>query len=272
MFERYTEKARRIIFFARYESSQFGSPYIETEHLLLGLLRENRPLVSRLLPELREPIVRKHIEERSPKRAMISTSVDLPLSNESKRVLAYAAEEAERLKHQYIGSEHLLLGLLREEGFFSAQLMKDLGGADLSPLRVRIAQLPQAEESSTLGSRLGHRSRGPGIEIHGARMDTDFIRDAVMRCREESWHWRKSQWVAKDIVVKTDGSISFDTSLAEDSQSFTLMKSGWKKDRCVVCRWPLFESSDPVHGIAYTNGRDWICTECHEKFFSREFV
>jgi hypothetical protein len=67
--------------------------------------------------------------------------------------------------------------------------------------------------------------------------------------------------------VKKDGSISFDLSLAEDGGDFILKKGGWKKDRCVICRWPLFESSDPVHGIGYTNGQDWLCTECHEKFW-----
>ena len=265
MFERYTEKARRVIFFARYEASQFGSPYIETEHLLLGLLRESRALVNRLLPQLREPIVRKQIEEHSPNRAIISTSVDLPLSNEAKRVLAYASEEAEQLKDQHIGSEHLLPSLLREEGFFSAQLLKELGGADLLALRSQIGQLLRPWEGGKTDLPLAQRSRAPGIEVHGARMDADFIRDALMRCREESWYWRKNRWK----VVKVDGTISFDLGLAEDSQNFTLMRGGWKKDRCAVCRWPLLESSDPVHGTGYTNGRDWLCTECYEKFWNQ---
>ena len=112
MFERYTEKARRGIFFARYEASQFGSPYIETEHMLLGLLREDPALTSVVLPSATSiNAIRKEIEERTSLREKISTSVDLPLTNESKRVLAYAAEEAERFGHKHIGSEHLLLGL-----------------------------------------------------------------------------------------------------------------------------------------------------------------
>jgi ATP-dependent Clp protease ATP-binding subunit ClpC len=71
MFERYTEKARRVIFFARYEASQFGSPYIETEHLLLGLLREDNPMVSRHLPSLgyEESILKQiKITGRSPRQ------------------------------------------------------------------------------------------------------------------------------------------------------------------------------------------------------------
>src|ERR1700748_496760 len=126
MFERYTEKARRVIFFARYEASQFGSPYIETEHLLLGLLREDKALTNRFLrSHASVESIRKQIEAHTTIREKVSTSVDLPLSNECKRVLAYAAEEAERLGHRHIGTEHLLLGLLREEKCFAAELLKE---------------------------------------------------------------------------------------------------------------------------------------------------
>ena len=106
MFERYTEKARRVIFFARYEASQFGSPYIETEHLLLGLLREDKALTNRFLrSHASVESIRKQIEGHTTIREKVSTSVDLPLSNECKRVLAYAAEEAERLSHRHIGTQ-----------------------------------------------------------------------------------------------------------------------------------------------------------------------
>jgi len=115
MFERYTEKARRVIFFARYEATQFGSPYIETEHLLLGLLREDKALINRFLrSHASVEFIRKRIEGHTTIREKVSTSVDLPSSNECKRVLDYAAEEAEGLSHKHIGTEHLLLGLLRE--------------------------------------------------------------------------------------------------------------------------------------------------------------
>ncbi|MBZ5490898.1 MAG: AAA family ATPase [Acidobacteriia bacterium] len=126
MFERYTEKARRVIFFARYEASQFGSPYIETEHLLLGLLREDKALAHRFLPAKTEDIYRT-IEAATIKREKVSTSVDLPLSEEGKRVLGHAAEEAERLSHKHIGTEHLLLGLLRGETSFAARILNENG-------------------------------------------------------------------------------------------------------------------------------------------------
>ena len=113
MFERYTEKARRVIFFARYEASQFGSPYIETEHLLLGLLREDKALTNRFLrSHASVESIRKQIEGHTTIREKVSTSVDLPLSNECKRVLAYAAEEAERLSHKHIGTERPLTSII----------------------------------------------------------------------------------------------------------------------------------------------------------------
>ena len=88
MFERYTEKARRVIFYGRYEASQFGSRLIETEHILLGILREEKVLVLQLLklPEAFE-ILRKEIENNTVVGEKVATSVDLPLSNESKRAL-----------------------------------------------------------------------------------------------------------------------------------------------------------------------------------------
>lgn len=124
MFERYTEKARRVIFFARYEASQFGSKTIETEHLLLGILREEKELSISLLGSV-EPFesIRAEIERGTSVREKIHTSVDLPLSNENKRVLAFAAGEAEKLRHKHIDTMHLLLGLLREEKCFAAKLL-----------------------------------------------------------------------------------------------------------------------------------------------------
>ncbi len=143
MFERYTEKARRVIFFARYEASQFGSPYIETEHLLLGLLREDKALTNRFLrSHASVESIRKQIEGHTTIREKVSTSVDLPLSNECKRVLAYAAEEAERLSHKHIGTEHLLLGLLREEKCFAAEILHERG-LRLSSIRDELARTTQ---------------------------------------------------------------------------------------------------------------------------------
>src|SRR6476620_6324042 len=141
MFERYTEKARRVIFFARYEASQFGAPAIEPEHLLLGLMREDKTLTGRFFPRAQITIeaIRREIESRTLLRERIPTSVELPLAPETKRVLHYSHEESDRLQHRHIGTEHLLLGLLREERSMAAQILFERG-LRLAAVRDEIAR------------------------------------------------------------------------------------------------------------------------------------
>ena len=174
MFERYTEKARRVIFFARYEASQFGSPYIETEHLLLGLIREDKALANRFLrSHAAVDSIRKQIEAHTTIREKVSTSVDLPLSHECKRVLAYAAEEAERLSHKHIGTEHLLLGLLREERCFAAEILHERG-LRLSTIREELARVHSEKMLSTRpkeGSLLAEFSRDLTQEAADGKLD-----------------------------------------------------------------------------------------------------
>src|SRR5829696_3907559 len=149
MFERYTERARRVLFFARYEASQLGSISIETEHLLLGLIREGKGLTSRIFARshLSLESIRKEIEGRTVFREKVSTSVEIPFSAETKRVLQYAAEEADRLLHNYIGTEHLLLGILREERSVAASILMEKG-MRLHSVREDIVQL--LNEKTTL--------------------------------------------------------------------------------------------------------------------------
>lgn len=128
MFERYTESARRVIFFARHEASEWGSPYIEPEHLVLGLLREARSLLDTLLlPGQGAEDLKRSVEGSLSRREKIPISVDLPMSHSTKRMLAYAAEEAERLANKHIGPEHLLLGILREETSTAAKVLAKYG-------------------------------------------------------------------------------------------------------------------------------------------------
>jgi ATP-dependent Clp protease ATP-binding subunit ClpC len=150
MFERYTEKARRVIFFARYEASQFGAPAIEPEHLLLGLMREDKTLTGRFFPRASVNIeaIRKEIEGRTLLREKISTSVELPLAPETKRVLAYAHEESDRLQHRHIGTEHLLLGLLREDRSMAAEILYERG-LRLNAVREEIARQTGADARAT---------------------------------------------------------------------------------------------------------------------------
>lgn len=138
MFERFTEKARRVVFFGRYEASMYGSPYIETEHFLLGLLRED-PKVADLLPNT-PPLdeLRREIEKHIKPRERISTSVEIPLTSQCKRILNFAAEEAERLGHHHVGTEHLLLGILRERNGLAAAILH-VDKIDLSKLRMKLS-------------------------------------------------------------------------------------------------------------------------------------
>ena len=149
MFERYTERARRVLFFARYEASQLGSISIETEHLLLGLIREGKGLTSRIFARshLSLETIRKEIEGRTVFREKVSTSVEIPFSTETKRVLQHAAEEADRLLHNYIGTEHLLLGILSEDRSVAASILSEKS-MRLSTVREDIVQL--LNEKTTL--------------------------------------------------------------------------------------------------------------------------
>ena len=138
MFERYREDARRAIFFARWEAQQSGSAYIEPAHLLLSLTHDADSKANTLfgLAAHAESFRQQFASHGSEK---LSTSTDLPLSNTSKRVLAYTAEEADNLASRPIGTEHLLLGLLREKKSGVQDTLATVG-IDLHSARNRIRQ------------------------------------------------------------------------------------------------------------------------------------
>ncbi|MDA0205682.1 MAG: hypothetical protein O3A53_19635 [Acidobacteria bacterium] len=157
MFERYTEKARGVIFLARFETSRFGTAEIETEHVLLGLLSQDKALLDRLLGTAvdvapiaarisdRTPMgeegqlfadvplpvdlesLLQQIRDQSSAGEKIPVARDVALSTECKRVLMFTAEEANQLDHKHIDTEHLLLGLLLEHGCFAAEILRGLG-------------------------------------------------------------------------------------------------------------------------------------------------
>jgi hypothetical protein len=127
MFERFTTDARQIVFFARYEASVLNSGYIETEHLLLGILRNDK-LLSGALPAGASEQIRREIESEVPRNPeRISTSIDLPLSAGAKNALAYAAREAGELGHSEINRGHLVLGLLHVEHCLAAAILTRRG-------------------------------------------------------------------------------------------------------------------------------------------------
>jgi ATP-dependent Clp protease ATP-binding subunit ClpC len=139
MFERYDEPARRTLFFARFEASRLGVHSIETEHLLLGLMREPRGPAGRLLLTLPLPDVRKDLESNRGAEK-IATSVEIPFSAETKRVLQHACDEADGLTHRHIGPEHLLLGLMRESNSRAATTLARYG-MQLDSAREQVREL-----------------------------------------------------------------------------------------------------------------------------------
>src|SRR5215468_934697 len=129
MFEKYNEKARRALFFARYEASKLGSKVIESEHLLLGILREGEDIIKEIFSRfnVKPEEVRREIEGDRIFVERISSTAELPLSEESKKILAYASHEAESMMHPYVGTEHLLIGLLRVDGCVAGRLLAARG-------------------------------------------------------------------------------------------------------------------------------------------------
>ena len=147
MFERYTESARRALFFARYEASRLGSMSIGTEHLLLGLIRRPAGAVAQILTPAISDNIRREIEGQFTFHEKTPTSVELPFTPQCRRALNFAAEEADRLLHHYIAPEHLLLALLREENTMVGAMLAtyDLHLADV---RLQIATVLATRSTS----------------------------------------------------------------------------------------------------------------------------
>ncbi len=159
MFERFNEHVRRSLFFARYEASRSSSRSIASEHLLLGMLREADPVLSELMERL--DIEVRHLREEllGDRVALerVSTSPDLPLSEETKKSLAFAVHEAESMGHSSVGSEHLLLGLLRVEGSTAAQYLMAYG-LDLFQLREEVVRRGRELEAEASADDTPHIS------------------------------------------------------------------------------------------------------------------
>jgi ATP-dependent Clp protease ATP-binding subunit ClpC len=163
MFERFNEHVRRSLFFARYEASRVSSRSISTRHVLLGMLREADPAFTALLErkgldarELRAQLLGEHVSVER-----VSTSPDLPLAEETKKALAYAVHEAESMGHANVGSEHLVLGLLRVDGSTAAQYLA-ARGVELFQLReetVRRGRELEAEASAQATPHISEYSR-----------------------------------------------------------------------------------------------------------------
>ena len=182
MFERYTDRARRALFFARYEAGLAGSPAVEPEHLLLALIREGSGLSARIFERARisPDDVRRAIESRTTRReGATSSGEDLPLSASTNQVLEYAAQESGRLLHSYVGTEHLLLGVFREEQSLAASVLANRGlhidrvRDDIVMMRSVPAPLPvptKPDIPSSTGVTIKPTGRGPheGVSVRRA--------------------------------------------------------------------------------------------------------
>jgi ATP-dependent Clp protease ATP-binding subunit ClpC len=142
MFERYTVKARRTIFFARYEAVKYGSHYIESHHLLLGILHVENQLAAVFIKDVNEAAaLRREIESQIEIGPRLSDDVVLPLSAESGRILNHAAREADEMRRSHISTGHLLLGMLDEPQSLAARILAN-HQVDEAKVRQAVASSP----------------------------------------------------------------------------------------------------------------------------------
>jgi ATP-dependent Clp protease ATP-binding subunit ClpC len=153
MFERFTDRARRVVVIAQEEARRLDHNYIGTEHLLLGLIREGQGVASRALTAMDISLdeARREVEGVIG-RGDQAQSGHIPFTPRAKKVLELSLREAQHLGHNYIGTEHILLGLVREGEGVAAQVLVKLG-ADLNRVRQQVVGLLQ-----------GHRGEGAGSE------------------------------------------------------------------------------------------------------------
>jgi ATP-dependent Clp protease ATP-binding subunit ClpA len=153
MFERFTERARRVVVYAQEEARELSHNYIGTEHLLLGLLREPESVAGRALAALEISLdaVRAQVVEIIG-RGEGAQSGHIPFTPRAKKVLELSLREALQLGHNYIGTEHILLGVIREEESPGAQVLTGLG-ADLSTVRQKVIELLDGAKDEPRGGR-----------------------------------------------------------------------------------------------------------------------
>ncbi len=174
MFERYTDRARRVVVLAQEEARMLNHNYIGTEHILLGLIHEGEGVAARALESLGISLeaVRQQVEDIIG-RGQQAPQGHIAFTPRVKKVLELASQEALQLGHNYIGTEHILLGLIREGEGVAAQVLVKLG-ADLNRVRQQVIQLLhgyQGKEPADPGPRLGKRARARLMDDALARID-----------------------------------------------------------------------------------------------------
>src|ERR671916_3326755 len=129
MFERFTDRARKVMALANQEAQRFNHEYIGTEHILLGLIKEGSGVAANVLKNLDVDLrkIRLEVEKLVQSGPDMVTMGKLPQTPRAKKVIEYSMEEARHLNHNYVGTEHILLGLLREQEGVAAQVLMNLG-------------------------------------------------------------------------------------------------------------------------------------------------
>lgn len=165
MWQRFTERARRVVFFAQEEANRLGENYVSTEHLLLGLVRENDSVAARILDRMGVSLGRIRSEvERQVTKGDGRLGQDMQLTPRAKRVIDLAYDEARNLNNNYIGTEHLLLGLIREAEGLAGRVLQKLG-VDLERTRREVMNLQDGEQTTVAPSRT--RSKTPTLDEFG---------------------------------------------------------------------------------------------------------
>ena len=156
----FTDRVRKVLQMAREEAARLHHEYVGTEHILLGLIREGEGVAAAVLTNLNVDLedIQQKIEETVKKgKAAAAAGPDLPYTSRAKKVLELAMTEARELNHSYVGTEHLLLGLLREEKGIAAQVLTDAGvnleQSRAETLRLLGSDMPQASAGAAAASR-----------------------------------------------------------------------------------------------------------------------
>src|SRR4051812_28126968 len=160
MFERFTDRARRVVVLAQEEARMLNHNYIGTEHILLGLIHEGEGVAAKALESLGIALegVRAQVEEIIG-QGQQAPSGHIPFTPRAKKVLELSLREALQLGHNYIGTEHILLGLIREGEGVAAQVLQKLG-ADLNKVRQQVLQLLSGYQGKETAAAEGGRSEG----------------------------------------------------------------------------------------------------------------
>ena len=162
MQERFTERVRKVIALARQEAIRLHHDYIGTEHLLLAILKEGEGVAAVVLTNLGLSLddLRRAVENGVAYRTETLVLGEIPLNQESRSALNYAMDEARRMNHSYIGTEHLLLGLLREESGLASQVLLSLG-VDIDIVRNETLRLLGNEA----GQKRKPKSKTPSLDF-----------------------------------------------------------------------------------------------------------